>query len=180
MSSWTVEVRLHPCWIIAPHASAALTQPVDLPRLPVLQFLDLTLETGVENDGSRGLPTGLNSLVASLPALVPRLEVITFTVLQDIVSARIQLSTRVQVPWEQPVSPLSVFDTADYRAHFPRLRRVHCCFTYVNRYGPPDELALRHFVRFMESKLPAPHADGILTFVAGVQRSLLDYMHNLP
>ncbi|KAJ7686795.1 hypothetical protein B0H17DRAFT_1071141 [Mycena rosella] len=151
-----------------------LSFTLNLPPLPVLQTMTLILARSKDDDGYWVLPSGLALTVAALAVAASRLEALTFTVLIPIL--------KIQAPWRHTALP--VFDTHDYRDQFPLLRTVHCCVGCVDQYATIQDLyfevALKRVIRLMEQTLPAPHADGILTFGRSVQRSRLNYMAHLP
>ncbi|KAJ6457835.1 hypothetical protein C8R47DRAFT_168307 [Mycena vitilis] len=153
----------------------AFLTPLDLPHLPSLRTLALSFTVTVLNNGPRVwiLPDLLGPTITSLPAVAPDLDTLILTVL---------ISREKCLPW-QDHSPLPFFNEysrTNYTHHLPQLRQIHC----VLGYADPFSLLGAHFAQayggfpwYMESKLRAAQAAGIVTVSRDTPRSRLDYLH---
>ncbi|KAJ6556245.1 hypothetical protein B0H19DRAFT_1235487 [Mycena capillaripes] len=153
--------------------------PLDLPHLPALRSLVLTFLTSEHANMRWTLPENLSSAIADLPVATPVLETLT---LETQLRPRDRPRDRAQF-WNDH-STLPVFDSPTYRQQLPHLRKVHCSLAFSDAsiacIGGDFEMALEGFVRMIVSRLPAAHADGMLTFGRGVQRGRFSYLDDLP
>ncbi|KAF8193589.1 hypothetical protein K438DRAFT_1969483 [Mycena galopus ATCC 62051] len=149
--------------------------PLNLPPLQNLQALNLLLAGSVKVDRLWNLPENLSSTIVTLPTVSPRLEALQLTV---------HIRTLETEPLWHDDSSFPIFDSPSYRDHLPVLRSIRCCLGYSDPFvacaGPYFELALNHFIVFMEFKLSAASQDGIVTVGRGDQRSRFNYFHHLP
>jgi len=126
---------------------------LDLPRLPVLQVIELKIYLGY----SAGLPANLYTAVATLPTAVPALEVLRFAFYGALPDREDLLKDRS--------GPFPLFDDAcAYRERLPCLRWVHC-HAWSDRDCSPQDCA--DFTGYIEGNFPGLWGTGILEISAG-------------
>ncbi|KAJ7640096.1 hypothetical protein DFH06DRAFT_1138103 [Mycena polygramma] len=142
--------------------------PLDLPHLPALRSMSLSFMVSESTPGVWTLPCLLRSTITALPTEAPLLDTLTLTVLIPF--------PEKYVPW-QDRSALPLF------RYLPELRGIHCLLRYADSCAPLNshfDRAYEGFIGYMESKLRAAHAAGIVTFGRGTQQmrfNYLDYLH---
>ncbi|KAJ7681027.1 hypothetical protein DFH06DRAFT_1465071 [Mycena polygramma] len=152
----------------------AFSIPLDLPHLPALRSLSLSFMVSESAPGVWTLPEMLRPTITTLPTAVPVLDKLTFTVLF--------LHRQTDMPW-QDRSALPYFESSsssNYRQQFPHLRRI-CC-SLADPSAPLSghfERAFVGFAAYMESKLYAAYADGIVTVRRGIQTSRFNSFDHL-
>ncbi|KAJ6454879.1 hypothetical protein C8R47DRAFT_1228489 [Mycena vitilis] len=159
-----------------PDKISAFLIPLDLPHLPALRILSLSFMVSESTPGVWTLPYLLRSTITALPTVAPLLDALTFTVLIPF--------REKYVPW-QDRSALPLFDTyssTNYRQQLPELRGIHCVLRYTDPSAPLNghfDRAYEGFTGYMETKLRAAHAAGIVTFGRGSQQMRFNYLDNL-
>ncbi|KAJ7738018.1 hypothetical protein B0H14DRAFT_2638609 [Mycena olivaceomarginata] len=125
----------------------------------------------VGTEGLWTLPENLSSTIVTLPAVSPRLEALHIT---------IRISTFQTAPTWQDHIPVPLFAARSYRDQLPALRDIQCCFGYFDTFMPCSgiwfEFALQSFIELIESQMPAPFHDGILTVGRASHRSRVNYL----
>ncbi|KAJ6465628.1 hypothetical protein C8R47DRAFT_1154708 [Mycena vitilis] len=141
---------------------------LNLPYLPALRSLSLSFAVSVrilQDDGPRvWSPELLQAAIMTLPTVAPNLDTLNFVVL-------VPSFYGSHVRWEKP-SALPYFDidsSTDYTQHLPQLRKINCVFQYENPLAPVSGLAhaYKAFAGYMEAKLAAAHAAGIVSVSRG-------------
>ncbi|KAJ7484168.1 hypothetical protein FB451DRAFT_1554764 [Mycena latifolia] len=140
--------------------------PLDLPCFEVLRSFQLNFAINDSEDGPRSLPDFLSSFIEHLPAVMPTLESMAFTV--GIHHDEFRLDT-LDLPWfaEEPY-PLFTH-THQYRASLPALREVHFKLHVQNIFledTPPakEAIALKHFRDAINFRFPSLSSTNMLSF----------------
>ncbi|KAK7023318.1 hypothetical protein R3P38DRAFT_2709953 [Favolaschia claudopus] len=168
---------------------AAFLTPLDLPPLPNLQTLSLSLAKAVDNDRAH-LPTNLSNTIASLPTHSPLLQRLDLTVCVP----RVEMNP----VWDPDSPPFPLFQQNDSspststststsykdQSALPCLRSIHCHLEYsepsLDRTGMYFGRATTRFVEAMRAKFPAAHRDRILSVGRAERKSKIDYFEHLP
>ncbi|KAJ7668807.1 hypothetical protein DFH06DRAFT_1322043 [Mycena polygramma] len=154
---------------------SAFLIPLDLPHLPSLCTMALSFTVTVSNTRPRVwiLPALLRPTITALPAVAPNPDTLILTVL---------IPREKCLPWHDH-SPLPFFNeysSTGYKEHLPQLRQINCALGYADPFsllGAHFALAYEGFPWYMESKLRAAHAAGLVTVARDTPRSRLDYLH---
>ncbi|KAJ6541590.1 hypothetical protein B0H19DRAFT_1173724 [Mycena capillaripes] len=133
--------------------------PLDLPRLPILQAIELKLY--FDRDG--GFPSLLYAAIAAFPATTPAIEVVRLTF------SRAWMFSEDTASWATVnASPFPLFDdNCAYREALPCLRRVHCHLCSEDLNLARDALAYRDFSAYMYGKFPGLRDTRILAVSVG-------------
>ncbi|KAJ7670919.1 hypothetical protein DFH06DRAFT_143388 [Mycena polygramma] len=148
--------------------------PLDLPHLPSLHTMSLSFTVSESTPRVWILPALLRPTITALPAVAPNLDTLILTVL---------IPRDKCLPWrDRSALPFfaDTYSSPTYKQHLPRLRKINCVLGYADPFSLLSghfALAYEGFPGYMESKLRAAHAAGIVTVARDTPRSRLDYLH---
>ncbi|KAJ6473998.1 hypothetical protein C8R47DRAFT_711657 [Mycena vitilis] len=152
----------------------AFSIPLDLPHLPELRSLSLSFMVSESTPGVWTLPEMLRPTITALPTAAPILDTLTFTVLFLYRQTDMPWQDRLALPYFEPSS------SPNYRQQFPHLRSICCCLADPSApLSAHFERAFAGFTAYMESKLYAAYADGIVTVRRGIQTSRFNSFDHL-
>ncbi|KAJ6608902.1 hypothetical protein B0H10DRAFT_2066207 [Mycena sp. CBHHK59/15] len=143
----------------------ALTDPIELPHLPLVRQVEIKVFVDQKRRLSRRFPSTL-SKVASV---IPLLEVLILRFIIEPLSP--------EVPWPE-ADALPIFDTSfANRMELLHLRKVRCELVPRNSLRPMDT-AFEHFVGAMEARTPGLQGTGV--FACTLTDPLPTYTDRLP